>query len=54
MVAESQILGQGFRPETQELTGRWTTLNLGLLVGNREIAAEIEILRQVFQTGTQI
>ena len=48
MVTETQFLDQGFPPETQELSSGWTTLNLGLLTGNPEIAAEIQILRQVF------
>ncbi len=54
MVMETQYLDEGFRPETQELLGRLKTLNLGLLAGNLEIAAENEILRQVFRTETQI
>ena len=33
MVTETQFLEQGFQPETQELSGRWTTL-MGFLTGN--------------------
>ena len=54
MVMETQFLDQGFRPETQELSGRRTALNLGFLTGNPEIAGEIQILRQVFRMETQI
>ncbi len=54
MVMENQFLDQGFGPETQELSGGWTTLNLGLLTGNPEIAVEIQILGQVFRTEIQI
>ena len=45
---------QGFRPESQELSGGQTALNLGVLTGNPEIAREIQILRQVFRMETQI
>ncbi len=54
MVKETQFLDQGFRPETQELSGWQTALNSGFLTGNPEIAGEIQILRQVFRTETQI
>ncbi len=54
MVKDTQILDQGFRPETQELSGQQTALNLGFLTGNTEMAREIQILRQIFRTETQI
>ena len=54
MVTETQFLDQGFRLETQELSGRWTAFTLGFLSGNPEIAEEIQILRQVFRIETQI
>ncbi len=43
MVTETQVLEQGFwleKPEL-ELSGRQTTLNLGCLTGNQEIAGKI-------------
>ena len=43
MVTETQVLEQGFwleKPEL-ELSGRRTTLNLGCLTGNQEIAGKI-------------
>ena len=42
------------QPETQELSYRQTALNLCVLTGNPEIAGEIQILKQVFQTEMQI
>ncbi len=54
MMTETQFFDQGFRLETQVLSGRWTSLNLGFLTGNPLIAGEIQILRQVFRTETQI
>ncbi len=54
MVTETQILEQSFQPETQELSGIWTTLDLGFLTGKPEIATKIQILRQVFRTEIQI
>ncbi len=48
------ILAKVFRPETQEWSGWRTALNLGFLIRNPEIAGEIQILRQVFRTETQI
>ena len=53
---ETQFLDQGSQLETRELSGRQTALNLGFLIGNPDIniAGEIQILRQVFQTQTQI
>ena len=49
IVTENQILEQG-------LSDGWTTLYLFFffLTGNRETAREIQILRQFFQTETQI
>ncbi len=54
MVTETQILKQGFRLETQGLSNTWTTFNLDFLTGNPEFAGEIQILRRVFRTETQI
>ena len=54
MVTETQFLDQGFHPETQELSGWRTALNLGFLTGNPEIAMEIQIQTQVFWMETQI
>ena len=54
MVTEIQILEQVFWLETGGLSGRWTTLNLGFSAGNSENAKEIQILRQVFRTETQV
>ena len=51
MVTETKFF-QGFQPETQELSGQRTALNLGHLTGNLEIAKEIQILRQVFRMET--
>ena len=53
IVTETQFLEQVFCPETQEFSGKWTTLSLGFLTENPEIAGEIQILRQVFRTETQ-
>ena len=38
----------------REMSGQQTALNLGCLRGNPEIAGEIQLLRQVFRTETQI
>ena len=54
MVTEIQFLDQGFRLETPKLSGRRTALYLRFLTGNPEIAGEIQILRQVLRTKTQI
>ena len=54
MVTETQFLDQVFRPEIQELSGQRTALNLSFLIGNPEIAGEIQILREVFRMETQI
>ena len=54
MVTEPQFLDQGVWPETQELSVQWAVLNLGFLTGTPEIAGKIQILRQVFQTETQV
>ncbi len=54
MVMETRFLDQGFRLETQDLSGWRTALDLGFLTGNPEIAGEIQILRQVFRMETQI
>ena len=54
MLAETQILEQAFRLETQQLSGRWKTLYLGFLTGNPEIVAEIQISKLAFRTETQI
>ena len=54
MVTETQILNQGFQLETQGLSSRWTTLNLSFLMGNPEIAGEIQIPRQGFRMETHI
>ncbi len=53
MVTETQLLDQDFQPETQEWQQQ-TAFNLSFLTGNPEIAKEIQTLRQVFQTETQI
>ncbi len=53
MEMEIQILEQGFWPETQTLTGRWTNLKLGFfLTRNPKIARELQIQMQVFWTET--
>ncbi len=54
MLTEMQFLDQGFRPETLELSGRQTALNLGFQTGKPEIDREIQRLRQVFRIETQI
>ncbi len=54
MVTEMQILEECFHLELQGLSARWKTFNLGFWTGNPEIAGEIQILRQVFQTETYI
>ena len=48
MGTETQILEQGFRMDTQELSDIWTTFNLDFLTRNPEIAGEIQILRLGF------
>ena len=54
MVKKTQFLDQGFRSETQELSGRRTALNLRFLTGNPDFAGEIQMLRQVFRMEIQI
>ena len=50
----SQKLHKNVRPESQEFSGQWRTLNLGFVTGNPEIAGKIQILWQVFRKETQI